>query len=119
QAELPQARDGLRLPRRHGRDAPQRQSPSRAFVRAQDPRPGGVRQMNAVIELRDYRMKSADVPETVTEVIPAAEREALKARIRRLLAEQDAVLVAHYYTDADLQILAEETGGHVSDSLDM
>ncbi len=40
-------------------------------------------------------------------------------RIKRLLVEQDAVLVAHYYTDADLQALAEETGGYVSDSLDM
>jgi quinolinate synthetase A subunit len=29
------------------------------------------------------------------------------------------VLVAHYYTDPDLQALADETGGHVSDSLDM
>jgi quinolinate synthase len=29
------------------------------------------------------------------------------------------VLVAHYYTDADLQELAEETGGCVSDSLEM
>ncbi len=40
-------------------------------------------------------------------------------RIKRLLVEQDAVLVAHYYTDADLQALAEDTGGYVSDSLDM
>ena len=30
-----------------------------------------------------------------------------------------AVLVAHYYVDADLQDLAEETGGCVSDSLEM
>jgi quinolinate synthase len=29
------------------------------------------------------------------------------------------VLVAHYYVDADLQDLAEETGGCVSDSLEM
>jgi quinolinate synthase len=41
------------------------------------------------------------------------------ARIKRLLREQDAVLVAHYYTDAALQSLADETGGYVSDSLDM
>ncbi len=40
-------------------------------------------------------------------------------RIKKLLKEEDAVLVAHYYTDADLQALAEETGGYVSDSLDM
>lgn len=47
------------------------------------------------------------------------EREALKARIKRLLKEQQAVLVAHYYVDADLQDLADETGGCVSDSLEM
>jgi quinolinate synthase len=49
----------------------------------------------------------------------AAERAALKERIRRLLKEKGAVLVAHYYVDADLQDLAEETGGCVSDSLEM
>jgi quinolinate synthase len=43
----------------------------------------------------------------------------LKASIKRLLAEQNAVLVAHYYTDGDLQALAEETGGLVADSLEM
>ncbi len=47
------------------------------------------------------------------------ERDELTARIKRLLKEQDAVLVAHYYTDEDLQRIAEETGGYVSDSLDM
>jgi quinolinate synthase len=47
------------------------------------------------------------------------EREALTAQIKRQLKEKDAVLVAHYYTDADLQQLADETGGYVSDSLDM
>jgi quinolinate synthase len=43
----------------------------------------------------------------------------LIGRIKRLLVEQDAVMVAHYYTDADLQALAEETGGFVADSLEM
>ena len=47
------------------------------------------------------------------------ERNALKQRIKRLLKEQDAVLVAHYYVHPDLQDLAEETGGCVSDSLEM
>ena len=51
--------------------------------------------------------------------IDNAERDALKSRIRKQLEQQDAVLVAHYYVDADLQQLAEETGGYVSDSLDM
>jgi len=48
-----------------------------------------------------------------------SEKIVLKERIRHLLKEQQAVLVAHYYVDADLQELAEETGGCVSDSLEM
>ncbi|MFZ0256889.1 MAG: quinolinate synthase NadA [Gammaproteobacteria bacterium] len=48
-----------------------------------------------------------------------AEHKALMARARALLTEQNAVLVAHYYTDADLQILADQTGGNVADSLEM
>lgn len=49
----------------------------------------------------------------------ASERIDLRARIKRLLKEQDAVMVAHYYVHPDLQDLAEETGGCVSDSLEM
>jgi quinolinate synthase len=48
-----------------------------------------------------------------------AERVALKDRIRRLLKEKNAVMVSHYYVHPDLQDLAEETGGLVSDSLEM
>ena len=48
-----------------------------------------------------------------------AERAALKDRIRRLLIERNAVMVSHYYVHPDLQDLAEETGGLVSDSLEM
>jgi quinolinate synthase len=58
-------------------------------------------------------------PPMVEEVLADDERAELKARIKRLMKEQDAVLVAHYYTSADLQDLAEETGGCVSDSLEM
>jgi quinolinate synthase len=58
-------------------------------------------------------------PPMVEEVLEASEREALKTRIKKLMQAQDAVLVAHYYTSADLQDLAEETGGCVSDSLEM
>ncbi len=47
------------------------------------------------------------------------EKPVLIERIKRLLKEQDAVLVAHYYVHPDLQDLAEATGGCVSDSLDM
>jgi len=47
------------------------------------------------------------------------EREALISEIKTLLREKDAVLVAHYYTDEDLQMIADETGGTVADSLEM
>ncbi len=47
------------------------------------------------------------------------ERAELKARIRRLLVERRAVLLAHYYVESDIQDLAEETGGCVADSLEM
>jgi len=49
----------------------------------------------------------------------ANEKTELIARIKRMLKEQNAVLVSHYYVHPDLQDLAEETGGIVSDSLDM
>ena len=49
----------------------------------------------------------------------AEERAALKARIKALLVREKAVLVAHYYVDAELQELADETGGCVADSLEM
>jgi quinolinate synthase len=49
----------------------------------------------------------------------ATERAALKDKIRRLLQEKNAVMVSHYYVHPDLQDLAEETGGLVSDSLEM
>jgi quinolinate synthase len=51
--------------------------------------------------------------------LSAGERSALLERSQQLLKAHDAVLVAHYYTDADLQQLADETGGHVADSLEM
>jgi quinolinate synthase len=47
------------------------------------------------------------------------EKRELKERIRALLVREKAVLVAHYYVDAELQDLADETGGCVADSLEM
>lgn len=41
------------------------------------------------------------------------------SRIKQQLQEQNAALIAHYYTDPVVQALAEETGGCVSDSLEM
>jgi quinolinate synthase len=57
----------------------------------------------------------AKVPAPLSADAKAATRE----RIKRLLKERNAVLVAHYYVDGDLQDLAQETGGCVSDSLEM
>ena len=57
----------------------------------------------------------AKQPETLT-----AEQEAFyRDEIGKELKRQNAVLVAHYYCDPVLQALAEETGGCVSDSLEM
>jgi len=47
------------------------------------------------------------------------EKTQYKKRIKALLIEKNAVLIAHYYTDPEIQALAEETGGCVADSLEM
>jgi quinolinate synthase len=57
----------------------------------------------------------AKVPAPLT----SAQRTELKARAAALLKARNAVLVAHYYVDGDLQDLALETGGIVADSLEM
>jgi quinolinate synthase len=48
-----------------------------------------------------------------------AQDAAWRDKARALLKAKAAVLVAHYYTDPQLQALAEETGGCVADSLEM
>jgi quinolinate synthase len=55
----------------------------------------------------------------VPEPLPAVEQASVAARVRALLERESAVLVAHYYVDAALQELAEQTGGCVGDSLEM
>lgn len=60
-----------------------------------------------------------DIPLHQSHNLSAPEIADYKARIKALLKEQNAVLVAHYYTDDAIQALAEETGGCVSDSLEM
>ncbi len=75
--------------------------------------------LTAELTLKDYRLNPRQVPPTVVETLEAAEKAELITRIQRLLVAQDATLVAHYYTAAELQELAEATGGYVSDSLDM
>ncbi|MDD9814699.1 MAG: quinolinate synthase NadA [Gammaproteobacteria bacterium] len=76
--------------------------------------------MTTVQELRsDIRRIAAGARGREPAAPSEARREELRGDIRRLLAAQDAVLVAHYYVDGDIQDLADETGGCVSDSLEM
>ncbi|MDY1046160.1 quinolinate synthase NadA [Pseudomonas coleopterorum] len=57
----------------------------------------------------------AKQPKPLTPEQEADYRSAIAAELKA----QDAVLVAHYYCDPVIQALAEETGGCVSDSLEM
>ncbi|MCB1701359.1 MAG: quinolinate synthase, partial [Halioglobus sp.] len=56
--------------------------------------------------------------EALRHMDPARE-EALREQVKASLVRENAVLVAHYYTAPAIQSLAEETGGCVSDSLEM
>ena len=47
------------------------------------------------------------------------QEQSLKNQIKVRLQEENAVIVAHYYTSQAIQALAEESGGCVSDSLEM
>ena len=69
--------------------------------------------------LEDYTLESSSVPVHTITALDDAEKETLRDEIRSLLEQQNAVLVAHYYVDGDIQDLAEETGGCVADSLEM
>ena len=55
----------------------------------------------------------------VPEQLLPAQRQAALDKAAALLKAHDAVLVAHYYVDGDLQDLALATGGCVADSLEM
>ena len=63
----------------------------------------------------DVLLKQAILPEPLS----PQERRRYRQRIHALLRREDAVLIAHYYTDPELQDLAEESGGCVADSLEM
>ncbi|MCP4412541.1 MAG: quinolinate synthase NadA, partial [Gammaproteobacteria bacterium] len=63
---------------------------------------------------------SFEYPATLpTEILTNDQRLSLRENIKEMLIREDAALVAHYYTDPDIQSLAEETGGCVADSLEM
>ncbi|MBI2380045.1 MAG: quinolinate synthase NadA [Gammaproteobacteria bacterium] len=63
--------------------------------------------------ISDYPLPKPPLP------LSDAERESYREQIKRRLVAEDAVLVAHYYTDPEIQQLADETGGCVADSLEM
>ena len=67
----------------------------------------------------DYTLSPTEIPDFVAEPLPRSEADSLKDEITQLLSERDAVLVSHYYVDGDVQDIATETGGCVSDSLEM
>ncbi len=60
-----------------------------------------------------------DIPLHQSENLSDQQISNLKDDIKTLLKQKDATLVAHYYTDEAIQSLAEESGGCVSDSLEM
>ena len=70
-----------------------------------------------LITIRDQVQSHLDRAEQ-KQLKPEQERS-LKNQIRTRLQEENAVIVAHYYTSPVIQALAEETGGCVSDSLEM
>jgi len=67
----------------------------------------------------DYAIPVTAQIEALSPHYNAEKKQQVIAEIKQLLKQQDAVLIAHYYVDEDLQRLAEETGGYISDSLDM
>jgi quinolinate synthase len=79
---------------------------------------------------REVANKAIDVPQSLRAQIldlaehaprpaPPENQQQLINHIKQQLKEQNAVVIAHYYTNEVLQSLAEETGGHVADSLSM
>jgi quinolinate synthase len=71
------------------------------------------------MELAEHRLAPNQVPVFEPPALEPAARRELMTEIRGLLVAKNAVLVAHYYVDADIQDLADETGGCVADSLEM
>lgn len=68
---------------------------------------------------KDYTLTPNQIPEFVPEQLSEEETADLKSEIKELLRKQDAVLVSHYYVEGAVQDIASETGGCVSDSLEM
>ncbi|PWK50039.1 quinolinate synthase NadA [Pleionea mediterranea] len=52
-------------------------------------------------------------------VLSEPEKQRYQDKIKHQLEQHNAVLIAHYYTDPEIQAMAEATGGFVGDSLEM
>jgi quinolinate synthase len=65
------------------------------------------------VDVIDYPFPAKPISLTVVQ------QQSYVQKIKTLLQQKNAVLVAHYYTDPEIQALAEETGGCISDSLEM
>jgi len=72
-------------------------------------------QNNDVPHVPDFYVPMTRAPEERSE----AERRAQIERVSELLKAKGALLIAHYYTDPDVQELAEHSGGFIGDSLAM
>jgi len=75
--------------------------------------------MSTPIKLADHSLPAERVPVYEPEFLTAEEKAQLRHRITAGLKARNAVLIAHYYVDGDVQDLAEQTGGCVADSLEM
>jgi quinolinate synthase len=74
---------------------------------------------DVIEQVANIELPAFSIPAHSKQNIPAPEKALLVSEIKSLLEQHHAVLVAHYYTDAAIQALADDTGGYVSDSLDM
>ena len=67
------------------------------------------------VELFEQHKKRLSSPQ----LLSSKDIDLLKGSIKKLLDQNNATLIAHYYVDSHIQSLAEEVGGCVSDSLEM
>lgn len=75
--------------------------------------------MNMTLLAKDYTLTPNEVPDFLPQALSDDETQQLKQEIKSLLRQHNAVLVSHYYVDGVVQDIASETGGCVSDSLEM
>ncbi len=82
--------------------------------------------MNSPLKSYEFLLPTVSGPTCIANAwakIPTAlnhfEKSAYTEKVRAHLQQRDAVIVAHYYVDSDIQDLALETGGCVADSLEM